>query len=123
MERKEILSVATTIKNQLVGSMDISVLLSWGIQNFAATTFKDMATLVFEVNGRLFQGHVLICYNTLDCYEIYLSDKKEIRCICDMAYFNNLGEIIDTAIESGTNKEEYENFCFGERIKLLTGAY
>lgn len=123
MERKEILSVATTIKNQLVGSMDISVLLSWGIQNFAASTFKDMATLIFEVNGRLFQGHVLICYNTLDFYETYLSDKNGIRCICDMAYFNNLGEIIDTAIESGTNKEEYNNFCLGEKIRLIIGSY
>lgn len=123
MERKEILSVATTIKYQLVGSMDIAVLLSWVIQNFAATTFKNMATLLAEVNSRLFQSHVLICYNTLDYYEIYLSDKNEIRCICDMAYFNDLGEIIDTAIENGTNKEEYNYFCLGEKIKLLTGSY
>lgn len=123
MDKSEVIAVAATIREQLIYTTDRNVLFSWGLQGFAATIFKEMATLKFKVNGRLFQGDVLISYNTLDYYEIYLSGKTGTRCICDMAYFDNLGEVIDTAIESGTNKQEYEKFCMGERAKLFSGQF
>ena len=40
-----------------------------------------------------------------------------------MAYFDMLGDIIDTAIESGTDKVEYQKFCEGERAKLFSGKF
>jgi hypothetical protein BACCOPRO_01507 len=121
MDKSEIMAVVTTIREQLITLTNSNVLFSWGIQGFVATIFNEMATLKFRVNGRLFKGDVLICYNTLDYYEIYLSNEDGSKCICNEAYYDNLGDIIDTAIESGTNKKEYEEFCHGEWFKLLSG--
>lgn len=121
MDKSEIMAVVTTIREQLITLTNSNVLFSWGIQGFVATIFKEMATLKFRVNGRLFKGNVLICYNTLDYYEIYLSNENGSKCICNEAYFDNLSEIIDTAIESGTDQKEYEEFCRGEWFKLLSG--
>ena len=123
MEKSKVMEIATTIRKQLMCTTDPNVLFSWGLQGFIATTFNKMDTLKFKVNGRLFKGYVLICYNTLDYYEIYLSDEKETRCICDMAYSDNFGEIIDTAIESGTDPEEYNKFCKAEGAKLFSGHF
>lgn len=121
--KSQVMTIATTIKNQLLGSTDINIPLSWGLQGFIATIYKDMATLKFKVNGRLFKGYVLICYNQLDNYDIYLSDKGSTRCLCDMVDFTDLVEIIDTAIEKGTNEEEYEQFCLMEKKKLFSGQF
>lgn len=123
LSKSQVMSIVTTIKNQLIGSTNINILFSWGLQGFTAVLYKEMATLKFKVNGRLFKGHVLICYNQLDHYEIYLSDTESTRCICDMAYFTDLVEIIDTAIEKGTNEEEYNQFCLMEKKKLLSGQF
>jgi len=70
-----------------------------------------MATLMFKVNGRLFKGNVLISYNEMDYYEIYLKD----------ANGNQLGDIIDKTIERGTDAKEYEAFCKNEHAKLMRG--
>lgn len=123
MDKAVVLAVATTIREQLFGLTNKNILWSWGLQGLCATLYKDMAALKFQVNGRLFQGYVLICYNTLDQYEIYLSNQDGTRCICDMAYFDTMGEIIDTAIESGTDKAEYKQFCLAEEAKLFSGQF
>ena len=52
-----------------------------GYTKFRSNDIQNMLALLFEVNGRLFQGHVIICYNRYDYYEIYLSNKNEVRCI------------------------------------------
>lgn len=123
MESSKLMAVATEIRDQLVVLTNRNVLLSWGIEGYKAVIYNEMHSLQFKVNGRLFQGNVLICLNPIDHYEIYLSNNKETRCICDMAYFDMLGEIIDTAIESGTDKVEYQKFCEGERAKLFSGQF
>ena len=123
MERAEIMTIAETIREQLVGTTNRNVLYSWGTQGFAATLYRNMATLQFKVNGRIFQGHVLISYNPSDYYEIYLLNNKGEICISDMAYFDQLGEIIDTAVESGTDADEYNKFCKKERDKLFCGQF
>ena len=123
MEKEEVIEMATTIREQLIGTTNLNVLFSWGLQDFKATIFKEMAALKFKVNGRLFKGDVLICYNLRDYYEIYLSDGKQAHCICDLAYCDNLSEIIDIAIESGTNEAEYNEFCMAERAKLFSGQF
>jgi len=117
------MAVATEIRDQLVVLTNRNILLSWGIEGYKAVIYNEMHSLQIKVNGRLFQGNVLICLNPIDHYEIYLSNNKETRCICDMAYFDMLGDIIDTAIESGTDKVEYQKFCEGERAKLFSGKF
>ena len=121
MESSKVMAVATEIRDQLVVLTNRNILLSWGIEGYKAVIYNEMHSLQIKVNGRLFQGNVLICLNPIDHYEIYLSNNKETRCICDMAYFDMLGDIIDTAIESGTDKVEYQKFCEGERAKLFSG--
>lgn len=50
MEKEYIMNVAQTIKSQLFGTTEISVLMSWGIEKFIATEYKDMPALKFKVN-------------------------------------------------------------------------
>lgn len=36
--------------------------------------------------------------------------------------FDELGDVIDRTIESGTNKEEYDRFCYNQ-LAELSGCY
>ena len=111
MDKDYVMRIAGTIREQLVSMTDTAILMSWGIQEFMATIYKDLPGLKFRVNGHLFQGYVLICLNGSDYYEVYLLNEEETRCISDEVCFDELGEIIDSHIESGTDKEEYARFC------------
>ena len=82
-----------------------------------------MAALKFKVDGRLFQGDVIIAYNENDTYEIYLQDKSGTRLVNDDVYFDEMSEVIDVAIERGDNKAEYDAFCEGERQKIMQGQF
>lgn len=111
MEKDYIMDVAQTIKSQLFGTAEINVLMSWGIEKFIATEYKDMPSLKFKVNGRLFNGIVLIALNGSDYYEIYLIDENGSSCICEEACFDEMVNIIDEKIERGTDLDEYNKFC------------
>ena len=111
MDKEYVMRVAATIREQLVTMTDTPVLMSWGIEEFMATVFKNLPGLKFHVNGRLFQGEVLICLNGSDYYEVYLRNGTDIECLSDEVCFDELGELIDRHIESGTDKEEYARFC------------
>lgn len=121
MDKKYIMQVAETAKNQLLAITPMNVVLSWGVKRFIATVFKEMPALTFKVNGRLFKGFVIVALNSSDYYEIYLENDQETRCVNDRAFFDEIGEIIDKAIESGTNKAEYEQFCQQQRYRLFMG--
>lgn len=120
MDKKYVMQVAETAKNQLLATTSMNVILSWGVEKFIATVFREMPALKFSVNGRLFKGFVIVALNGSDYYEIYLMNNKETKCVTDRAFFDQVGEIIDTAIESGTNKAEYEQFCQQQLNELLT---
>lgn len=111
MDKEYIMQVAETAKNQLLATTSMNVVLSWGVERFTATVFKEMPALKFKVNRRLFKGFVVVALNGSDYYEIYLVNYQEVKCITDRAFFDEIGEIIDKAIESGTDKAEYEQFC------------
>lgn len=122
IDRKHILSVAEEIRRQLVGLTAPNVLMSWGISQLATTLIDNMPALRLRVNGRLHKGEVFIALNEgVDYYEIYLADKNGRRRIaCDID-FTQLGDVIDTAIESGTDKEEYNKFCEENFRKVMFG--
>ncbi len=120
MDKEYVLLVAETAKNQLLATTPMTVVLSWGVERFIATVFKEMPALKFKVNGRLFQGVVIVALNSSDYYEIYLMNDHETKCLTDRAFYDQVGEIIDRTIESGTNKTEYEQFCRQQWIELLT---
>lgn len=122
IDRQHILNVAETIRQQLVGLTPMNVLMSWGISSLAATLMANMPALKFKVNGRLHKGEVIVALNEgVDYYEIYLQDSKETRRIAEDVDFTQLGDIIDTAIESGTDPKEYEKFCEENLIRVLSG--
>lgn len=122
-EKEHVMSVAHTIREQLFGLTPTSVLMSWGISWLAATVIDDMATLSLRVNGRIHKGEVIIALNEgVDYYEIYLRDDSEernTRKIAEDIDFTQLSEIIDEAIESGKDKEEYYKFCASVRQSLI----
>lgn len=119
MDKEYILQVAETAKDQLLATTPMGVVLSWGVEKFIATVYKEMPALKFKVNGRLFKGFVLVALNDSDYYEIYLMNHQETKCVTDCAFFDQVGEIIDRSIESGTNKTEYEQFCRQQWNELL----
>ena len=119
MNKEYVMRVAQTIKEQLVTMTSIEILMSWGMEKLIPTVFKGMTGVKFHVNGRLFQGDVLICLNGSDYYEVYLQDDTRVECINDEVCFDALGSVIDCAIESGKDKAEYDKFCEQEWQKLL----
>lgn len=122
MDKEYVMQIADTIRQQLLATTHMNVICSWGaLHGFFATEYKDMATLVFKVNGRLFKGEVLISYNEMDYYELYLKDASGIRLVHPEVYFDQLGDIIDETIERGTDAKEYEAFCENEHAKLMRG--
>lgn len=122
MDKEYVMQIADTIRQQLLATTPMNVICSWGaLHGFFATEYKDMATLVFKVNGRLFKGEVLISYNEMDYYELYLKDASGIRLVHPEVYFDQLGDIIDETIERGTDAKEYEAFCENEHAKLMRG--
>ena len=124
MDEQYVMQIANTIAQQLLATTKQSVFFSWGaFYGFRAAIYKDMAALKFRVNGRLFQGDVIIAYNENDTYEIYLQDKVGTRLVKDDVYFDEMSEVIDVAIERGDNQAEYEAFCEGERIKMMQGCF
>lgn len=106
MDKDYVMRLAGTIREQLVSMTDTAILMSWGIHEFMATVYKDLPGLKFQVNGRLFQGYVLICLNGSDYYEVYLQNEDGTKCISGEVCFDELGEIIDRYVESGTDKYE-----------------
>lgn len=81
--------------------------------------YKDMPALKFKVNGRLHKGNVIVALNGSDYYEVYLQNATETILISDEVCFNELGDLIEEHIESGTDKEEYDRFCKERRKELL----
>ena len=123
MEKEYVMQIAQTAKEQLVTLTPMTVLMSWGIEEFAATLYRDLPTLRIKVNGRLHTGYVIVVLNGSDYYEVYLVKGKDVECVNDEVCFDELGGVIDRAIESGTDKAEYDKFCEQERIKLYSGSF
>ena len=121
MEKEYVMQVADTIREQLVGITPMNIIFSWGIGKFVATVYKDMPALMFSVNVRLHKGNIIIALNGADYYEVYLQNDKGTTLINEEVCFDELGDVIDKYIESGTDKEEYNQFCKFELAKLIGG--
>lgn len=80
------------------------------IQGFAGTPNQG--------NGRLHAGYVIVVLNGSDYYEVYLVKGMDVECVNNEVCFDELGGVIDRAIESGTDKAKYDKFCEQERQNL-----
>lgn len=124
MDEEYVMQTANIIAQQLLATTPKNVLFSWGaFYGFRATIYRDMAALKFRVDGRLFQGDIIIAYNENDTYEVYLKNADGVRMVKDDVYFDEMSEVIDVAIERGENKAEYDAFCEGERQKIMHGDF
>ena len=122
MDKDYILSVAETIRQQLVVLTPPNVLLSWGISRLVATTCEDMPALRFQVQARLHTGAVYVALNQgVDYYEIFLQNKDGKKKVAADIDFESLGSTIDRLVEKGENEAEYNAFCEQERRKLFMG--
>ena len=63
MEKEYVMQIAQTAKEQLVTLTPMTVLMSWGIEEFAATLYRDLPALRIKVNGRLHTGYVIVVLN------------------------------------------------------------
>lgn len=121
MEKEYVMYVAQTIWKQLLSLNPTPVLMSWGIEEFTATTYRDLPALRIKVNGRLHTGYVIVVLNGSDYYEVYLQKGLNVECINEEVCFDELGDVIDRAIEKGTDQAEYDRFCERERALFLSG--
>lgn len=121
MDKEYVMQVAETIREQLVALTPANILMSWGIKGFMASVHQNMPALKFKVNGRIHTGFVIVALNGSDYYEVYLQNDKGTECANEEVCFDELGDVIDRAIESGTDKEEYESFCRQQLAALLGG--
>lgn len=121
MEKEYVMYVAQTIGEQLLSLNPAPVIMSWGIEEFAVTTYRNLPALRIKVNGRLHAGNVIVALNGSDYYEVYLQKDKVMECINKEVCFDELGDVIDRAIEKGTDQAEYDRFCERQRALLLSG--
>lgn len=119
MDKKYVIQVAQTIGEQLAGLTPMPVLMSWGIEEATATVYEDLPALRIKVNGRLHTGYAIIALNGSDYYEVYLQNDNGMECINEEVCFDELGDVIDCAIERGTDKEEYDRFCHQQLALLI----
>ena len=61
--------------------------------------------------------------NGSDYYEVYLQKDKAMECINGEVCFDELGDVIDRAIEKGTDQAEYDRFCDRQRDLLFSGQH
>lgn len=123
MEKEYVKHIAQTIGEQLLSLNPAPVIMSWGIEEFAATTYRGLPALRIKVNGRLHTGYVIVALNGSDYYEVYLQKDKTIECVNEEVCFDELGDVIDRSIEKGTDQAEYDRFCERQRALLLSKHY
>lgn len=115
--------VASTIFDQIKATTHWSVRGSWGAHDWRATVYKRMATLAFKVSGLCHKGWVYVCYNEgHDTYEIYFLNGKgaQRKLPIEEVYCDNLGEVLDRAIERGDwTEEEYAKRALADSAEKM----
>ena len=115
------IQVAQTAKEQLITMTPASVLMSWGIKEFTAMVYNGMPALRIKVNGWLHAGYVTVALNGSDYYEVCLLHGTTAVYVNEEVCFDELGDVIDRAIEKGTDENEYKKFCEQQRALLFGG--
>lgn len=115
--KKYAVEISNTILEQIIGTTDVSVVMSWGIRGYGAGIVKHndvkMPCLVLDVSGLVHEGRVLVAYNEgVDTYEVLLKDKEgnNVGDWHEDVYFDDLGSLLDSLIErpADMSDEEYE---------------
>ena len=56
MNKEYVMHIAQTIKEQLLLLTPMPIFMSWGVNEFVATIFRELPARRLEVNGRLHSG-------------------------------------------------------------------
>ena len=83
--------------------------------------YNGMPAFRIKVNGWLHAGYVTVALNGSDYYEVYLLHGITAVCVNEEVCFDELGDVIDRAIEKGTDENEYKKFCEQQRALLFGG--
>ena len=120
--RAHALQVAAVALAQITAGATEQVINSWGFKNPKATHTDDGApALVFEVNGLLHRGRVVVALDEgADLYTIILldGDGKEVKRITE-TYCDELAARLDEAIE---RRPEWNETEYRERLKAQGNA-
>lgn len=115
MEKDYILSVANTIRTQILNVAGVIVFWSWGVSKQFATVLQDMPGLMMQVQGAILKGKVFIMLDEgSDTYTIFAQPENgELKKYREDVYFDELGVVLDGLIEkdpSWTTEEYIDHF-------------
>ena len=125
MNEEYVKEIANTAWQQLFWSVQIPVVMSWGISKKYCTTYKGMPTLMLRVSALIHKGWVYISLNeATDTYEVRLMDTQhKCKKTTEDIYCDNLGSIIDGLIEKplSMTDEEYQERAIADSRKKMIG--
>lgn len=125
MDEEYVKEIANTAWQQLFWSVQMPVVMSWGVSKKCCTTFQGMPTLMLRVNALVHNGWVYVSlYEATDTYEVRLMNTQhERQKTVEDVYCDNLGSIIDELIEkpSYLTEEEYQEKAIADSNKKMFG--
>ncbi len=113
MEKSYVTSVANTILQQIVNSVDASVFFSWGVHGCWSGVVHYDGTecpfLLLDVHGLMHDGYVVVALDEgKDLYMVKLLDRK-MQPKCDWhtdVYCDELGRLIDSLVEKPSDMSD-----------------
>ena len=125
MNEEYVKEIANTAWQQLFWSVQMPVVMSWGVSKKCYTTYQGMPTLMLRVSALIHKGWVYVSLNEgTDTYEVRLMDTKhKCKKTVEDVYCDNLGCIIDELIEkpSTMTDEEYHEKAMADSNKKMFG--
>lgn len=115
LSKEHVRRVVNTLWTQLITTTSPDVIGSWGVSGLWATQIVKningydlaMAALMMSVEGFSFQGQVYVALDEgSDYYRIYIKDGEELKEQHIDVAFEELGQILDSVIETGGMSEE-----------------
>ena len=87
--------------------------------------YNGMPAFRIKVNGWLHAGYVTVALNGSDYYEVCLLHGTTAVYVNEEVCFDELGDVIDRAIEKGADENEYKykKFCEQQRALLFGGRF
>lgn len=115
LSKEHVRRVVNTLWTQLITTTSPDVIGSWGVSGLLATQIVKningydlaMAALMMSVEGFSFQGQVYVALDEgSDYYRIYTKHGEELKEQHIDVAFDELGQILDSVIETGGMSEE-----------------
>lgn len=109
MDYRNAMRIVNEIWEQIKTIGGMNMIGSWGVSKLEAGIHDGKPCLILNVSGFKHKGLVVVAYNPMDYYEVYLKKNKssEPVLVNGEVYFDELADVIDNAIENtGENYKE-----------------